>query len=246
MVLAYYDFARGADEIADSAALSEAEKLAQLGKLAEGLDEMRPAASLPQWAQAYMACVRAGQANPKHGQELLRAFKQDASQSRYDSIKDVLDYCRYSAVPVGRMVLDACGEKSANQEAADALCSLLQLLNHAQDMQKDYETLDRIYLPQHWMAECKAEERTLSAKRLSPELRAVYALWLNECARLLEISRPLAKSIKCKRLRLELRLIGQIAARLLRKLERNDPLAKRVKLSRIDYTVCVIRAMAGL
>ena len=84
---------------------------------------------------------------PRHSLDLLIAFRRDATKLRYADWDELQDYCRYSAMPVGRHVLDLHGEDGATYEPSDALCTSLQVLNHLQDCVKDLAELDRCYLP---------------------------------------------------------------------------------------------------
>ena len=83
----------------------------------------------------------------EHCHDVLQAFRLDAVKLRYRDWDDLMEYCRYSASPVGRQLLDLHGESRATWRASDALCSALQVLNHLQDCVKDYHALDRVYIP---------------------------------------------------------------------------------------------------
>ena len=146
-VMRYYAFARAADDIADSAELSPDDKLARLEAFDAALGGETPVAEGCESA-ARLAAELGGIGVPiEHARDLLRAFKQDAVKSRYDDWEDLLGYCRNSANPVGRFLLDLHGETSAGHAASDALCTALQIINHLQDCQADYRDLDRVYLP---------------------------------------------------------------------------------------------------
>ena len=80
------------------------------------------------------------------------AFRRDVTKLRYADWGELMDYCRYSAMPVGRYVLDVHGETRATWPLTDALCAALQIINHLQDCAKDYRALDRVYLPLDTMA----------------------------------------------------------------------------------------------
>ena len=84
----------------------------------------------------------------QHALDLLEAFRRDVTKLRYRDWDDLMDYCRYSAMPVGRFVLDVHGESPDTWPANDALCAALQIINHLQDCAKDYRDLDRVYIPQ--------------------------------------------------------------------------------------------------
>src|SRR5262249_58333906 len=89
--------------------------------------------------------VWAGRAvSPRHAQDLLTAFRMDATKLRYRDWDDLIHYCSYSAMPVGRFVLDVHGESRSTWPANDALCAALQIINHVQDCGKDYASLDRV------------------------------------------------------------------------------------------------------
>ena len=85
--------------------------------------------------------------DPQHARDLLTAFRMDVIKRRYRDWDDLMNYCRYSAMPVGRFVLDVHGEPRSTWPANDALCAALQIINHLQDCGKDYRDLDRVYLP---------------------------------------------------------------------------------------------------
>ena len=93
------------------------------------------------------AALAAHNLSPQHAQDLLAAFRLDVTKLRYRDWDDLIDYCRYSAMPVGRFVLDVHGESRDCWPANDALCAALQIINHLQDCQEDYRNLDRVYIP---------------------------------------------------------------------------------------------------
>ena len=100
--------------------------------------------------------------SPRHPLDLLKAFRLDVTKLRYRDWDDLMEYCRYSANPVGRFVLDVHGESESTWPANDALCSALQVINHLQDCAKDYRDLNRVYIPLD----------TFAAAGLTPEVLA--------------------------------------------------------------------------
>src|SRR6185437_5841338 len=104
----------------------------------------------------------------QHCRDLLRAFRLDATKLRYDDWDDLMTYCRYSASPVGRQLIDLHGESQAAYPASDALCSALQVLNHLRDCGEDYRVLDRVYLPARELAANGAGIDELASPGLSP------------------------------------------------------------------------------
>ena len=182
----------------------------------------------------------------EHGQNLLKAFIQDTQKNRYQNLDELLDYCRYSAVPVGRAVLDICREGDADLNAADDCCIVLQLLNHMQDIKKDYQKLNRIYLPKEWMQEQGVSESDLEAVACSEGLRQCIDQILNYCEKQMPLIRQLPHTITDKRLRFELAFIFEIAEALCQQLRRQDPLERRVRLSGFKKIHCVLRAFRAI
>ncbi|MFC7543611.1 squalene/phytoene synthase family protein [Siccirubricoccus deserti] len=146
-VMGFYRFVRTADDIADSPDLPAAEKLARLDAMERALDD--PATAMPEARRLHTLGVGTGEARL-----MLSAFRQDATCTRYADWAALEDYCRRSADPVGRMLLrlHGDGDNATANAAADALCTALQLLNHLQDLVPDRAALDRIYLPEPWLA----------------------------------------------------------------------------------------------
>jgi len=244
-ILHFYAFARHADDIADSPTLPPSEKARRLGLLKDCV-KTQDSQSAPAWAQAYIADLQQHKSSPEHGENLLRAFLQDVWQNRYENWEDLLDYCRYSAAPVGRVVLESCGERHADTNAADALCMVLQLINHLQDCRRDYQEIDRIYLPQAWMREYGISEEALDANAASDGLNQLFGRYLDGCRVLLAQAASLPQSVSGWRLRLELALILQLAHQLVERLSREDPLQKPVKLPHWQWPVFFFRSLHRL
>ena len=167
-ILAFYNFVRTADDIADHAALAAPEKLALLDRLDGGLtganDDDAVAVRLRQ-------ALNARGLSPKHAQDLLTAFRLDVTKLRYRDWDDLMSYCAFSAMPVGRFVCDVHGESRAVWPANDALCAALQVINHLQDCKQDYLTLNRVYIPQDALGASGANVEALGEARASPALR---------------------------------------------------------------------------
>lgn len=228
-ILAFYEFVRVADDIADHANLSAEEKLARLDRLEGALlgqnnDE-------PQGVHL-RDVLQARGLTPLHAQHLLRAFRQDAVKHRYDGWDDLIGYCQYSAMPVGRFVLDVHGESQSTWAASDALCAALQIINHVQDCGSDYCKLDRVYLPQAALAESGADVSALGENRATPALRHCLSGLIARTAALLEQGRPLAGMVADVRLAMEIATIQALAEKLLVVLQTRDPLSERVHLSK--------------
>lgn len=243
-VHAFYDFARQADDIADSATLTADEKLRRLDTMATVLigdaDDGSPSA-----VRLRDSLEETG-VSPQHALDLLHAFRQDATKRRYADWQELMDYCRYSAMPVGRHVLDLHGEGRATYAPSDALCTALQVLNHLQDCAADLVTLDRCYIPQSLLAEVGLDVTAIQADAASPGLRQVLDHLLARTQTLNRIGAGLPPLVRDRRLRMETAVIVGLAERLTQRLRREDPLAGRVKLRRGDVVGSVLLALPWL
>jgi hydroxysqualene synthase len=176
--------------------------------------------------------LAARQLSPRHAQDLLTAFRMDVTKLRYRDWDDLIGYCTYSAMPVGRFVLDVHGESRALWGANDALCAALQIINHLQDCAKDYRSLDRVYIPLDAFAAADAAVESLAADRASPALLGCISKLARRTGVLLRESRPFSAGIDDTRLALEVAVIQTLAERLIGLLSRRDPLSERVHLGK--------------
>jgi squalene synthase HpnC len=241
---AYYAFARNADDIADSPALSPEEKIVRLDIMEEVLLGKRLAGS-PSAEKLRWSLNETG-VTPVHATDLLIAFRQDATTRRYETFDELYNYCRYSAVPVGRYVIDLHGENHGCYRASDALCISLQLLNHLQDCAADMRTLDRCYIPQTLMRHFRINTRDLLGPEETPLLRRAFITVLDRVDRLSLVAEELPYLVRSRRLRAEAMLICRLSMRLAERLARTDPLAHRVKLTKTDGTLSLLRALGAL
>jgi farnesyl-diphosphate farnesyltransferase len=243
-VHAFYAFARNADDIADSAVLAPSDKIFRLDVMEDVLLGRRESGS-PSALGLRKSLAETG-VSAIHSQELLRAFRQDAEKSRYANWDELLDYCRYSAMPVGRHVLALHGEGEATVPPSDALCAVLQVLNHLQDVAKDLAALDRCYLPADMLAEAGASLEDVRGPAETPALRRVFLRLLEKCDALNAEGAALPGNVRDVRLRLETAVIVNLSHRLARRLRNGDPIATRVKLRRADVGLSVLRALRHL
>jgi len=232
-VHAFYRFARNADDISDNPELTAADKVRRLDRMAQILDGA-PGDESPAAAAMRQSLVEA-RMTTQHCHDVLRAFRLDATKLRYRDWDDLMMYCRYSASPVGRQLLDLHGESRATWPASDALCSALQVLNHLQDCANDYRLLDRVYLPVTDLTAAGIGVKALAAGASCPQLRQVLDRVLDHTEALVETARGLPRQVVSYGLRWESAVIVQLAARLLRRLRRGDPLAARVGLRKSDF-----------
>ncbi|MGE0736221.1 MAG: squalene synthase HpnC [Alphaproteobacteria bacterium] len=243
-VATFYAFARAIDDIADNPDLAAAEKIARL----DGFDRTLTG-QLDEPAYAKAAAIRASceatNVPVQHCRDLITAFKRDAVKIRYADWADLMDYCRYSAAPVGRYLLDLHGEPPSGYAASDALCAALQVINHVQDCQKDYRALDRVYLPEPWLKEHGALVEDLDRPAASPGVRKVLDRCLDETERLMREAYTLARQLRSRRLAMESAAIVRLAHTLIARLRRQDPLAVRVELSKPALAWVALRGAAG-
>ncbi len=224
-IMAFYSFARLADDIADHVTASADQKLARLEAMRAGIvgtSDAEPS------AVALRIVMAERNLDPVHALDLLEAFRRDCTVNRYARWDDLIDYCRYSAMPVGRFVLDVHGEDRALWPANDALCAALQVINHLQDCAKDYREIDRVYLPQDLLAATGARTEDLARPGAPPALRQVIAACAERCQQLLAEAAPFARGIADRRLGIEVAVIQRLAVSLAARLRRRDPLAERV------------------
>jgi squalene synthase HpnC len=242
LILAFYNFVRTADDIADHATLAAEEKLRLLDLLeAEllGKGDTQPEAVKLRQALALRSMP------PRHALDVLIAFRMDVTKLRYENWDEVIHYCRYSAMPVGRFMLDVHGESTSTWAASDALCAGLQINNHLQDCARDFGDLNRVYLPRDALAAAGASVEELGAGRASaPLLQCLHTLAARTEA-LLNESKPLAAEVKDFRLGLEISVIQAFADKIVSMLKVRDPLAERVHLSPFELVAYSIGGIAG-
>jgi squalene synthase HpnC len=242
LILSFYNFVRTADDIADHATLSADEKLRYLDLLEAELlgngDSQQEAVNL-RHALAERSMT------PRHALDVLVAFRMDVTKLRYESWDDVIHYCRYSAMPVGRFMLDVHGESTATWAASDALCAGLQINNHLQDCANDYKNLNRVYLPRDALAASGAWVEMLGEAKSQPALlKCLHALAVRT-ETLLNESKSLGAEVKDFRLGLEISVIQAFADKIVGMLKVRDPLSERVHLSKLELLGQSLGAVVG-
>ncbi len=231
-ILSFYRFARASDDVADHPSLSESEKLALLDRLGDTLLGKTDAAAD---ALPLRAALAERGLSPRHPLDLLTAFRMDVTKHRYRDWDDLMDYCTYSAMPVGRFVLDVHGESHATWPASDALCAALQIINHLQDCGVDYKRLDRVYMPLDAFARHGAEVADLGSTKATPALLHCVRDLAEQTSALLGAAKPFSSQVADLRLGLEIAVIYRLASTLRRTLMRRDPLSERVHLTKMGF-----------
>ena len=240
-----YRFARTADDFADEGDLRPQERLARLeGYRAElrGLEAGRsPGLLLFRELREVVAAHRLPFA-PFY--DLLDAFSQDVTKIRYANFAEVMDYCRRSADPVGRLMLHLYGEAGhENVACSDAICSALQLINFWQDVQIDFRK-NRIYLPQEDMARFGVTEDQIAASDASGGWWDLMRFQIDRSRRMMSLGAPLARRLP-GRIGLEIRTVVQGGLRILEKLERarGNVFRRRPVLRPWDWPLLLARAL---
>lgn len=242
VVLAFYYFVRGADDIADSPDLRPQEKLDGLDRFEAALLGKRDDVSA---ARPLRAALSERHLTPRHAQDLLDAFRMDAVKQRYANFDELMHYCSLSAAPVGRFVLDVHGESQTTWAANDALCSALQIINHIQDCSADYRNLDRVYIPLDLLAKDGADVAELAASSASPPLLAALHDLAARTELLVHKGAELPRQVRDLRLGLETAVIARLAQKLVAMLMRRDPLHERVHLTKSGFLACMLLGAAG-
>lgn len=237
-VLAFYKFVRAADDVSDNPSAAPQEKLDLLEQMRASL--VGESDAVPEGV-ALRAILAERRFSAVHALDLLEAFRRDCTKLRYQDWDDLIDYCRYSAMPVGRFVLDVHGEDKSLWPANDALCAALQVINHLQDCAKDYRDLNRVYVPEPLLAQAGIGVEALGHDKANPALAGVISGLARKNAELLEVSRPFAKAIRDGRLSLEVDLIQTLADDLNTMLINRDPLSQSVHHSKMDVAALFVK-----
>ena len=207
-VAVIYAFARTADDLADEGDVPPSERLARLQVFGQELDvAVASNASLDPVLTATADIIR------RHGlpaglfHDLLAAFRMDVTKHRYADFAEVMGYCRYSANPVGRLILHLTGEASPeNLHDSDAVCSALQLVNFLQDLSQDFWENDRIYLPENEMKRFGVTETHIRDRRTDQAMRTLFRYQVRRARDLMDKGAPLGSRLP-GRLGLEIRAI---------------------------------------
>jgi len=239
-IAAVYAFARLADDMADEGHRPAADRLADLEAWDARLSSIAAGAapSAGPHAEVFVALratIDACRLPPSLLHDLVSAFRQDVTVTRYATWDDLLDYCRRSANPVGRLVLRVAGYDRADLDtASDAVCTALQLTNFWQDLEIDWKK-GRIYLPAATREDARAREEDLAARRMTAEWRRALGEAVARTRRLFRAGVPVADGVR-GRLRWELRATWLGGTRILDKLEAADydVFTRRPALTRAD------------
>jgi squalene synthase HpnC len=244
-----YAYCRVSDDLGDEVG-STAQALALLDLWGRELDACYEGRARHPVFVALSETIRACSIPKEPFADLLTAFRQDQTVTRYGSMDEVLEYCRYSANPVGRLVLYACCEvspetKDANFRLSDATCSALQLANFWQDVRVDWKK-DRVYLPQEDMRRFGVSDETIAAGVATEEFRALMRFEVDYARGLFEQGLPLIGKVN-RDLALDLDLFSRGGLEILRAIEQRDydVLSARPAISKRTKLGLALRALSG-
>ncbi|HHJ17398.1 MAG TPA: squalene synthase HpnC [Gammaproteobacteria bacterium] len=243
-VAAIYAFARTADDIADEGDTGAGERLQQLDDMARKLDAISTGhvPDIPLY-QALADSIGRHRLPFEPFHDLLDAFRQDVNQQRYADFGELMNYCRRSANPVGRLLLHLNGQATErNLALSDAVCSALQLINFLQDIDADYRAHGRIYIPQDEMQRFDVTEDDIAQRRNSFQFRLLIRHQVDRAEKLLRAGSPLGMRLG-GRFGLELRAIILGGARVLEKLRRQDDMFSRPQLTGSDRRRILLGAL---
>ena len=240
-----YRFARSADDIADEGDASPKERLAGLAAYQAELDRVAAgAAPQPPLFLALADVIRQHGLPRQLFRDLLDAFAQDVVKKRYADFPELLDYCRRSANPVGRLVLHLFGRTEAQHlEQSDCICSALQLVNFWQDVAVDWKK-QRIYIPQADLPRFRISEADIAAGRWSANWAALMDFQIDRTRELMLRGTPLVHALP-GRLGWEIRLTVQGGLRILERLRRvrGNVFQHRPRLGKRDWLVVAARSL---
>jgi len=240
-----YAFARRADDFADEGNLSNEERIAALTDFSNKLNLIDQGKGVEDTTFIALAdVIKQHQLPISLFHDLLTAFKMDVTKSRYANFGEVMEYCRYSANPVGRLLLHLNKATSPqNLGYSDAVCSALQLTNFLQDISQDLEESDRIYIPLDEMAQFGVSEEDIRNKLTNPATRKLIEFQIRRTIKLMQSGAPLGKVLK-GRMGLELRMTIMGGSRILYRLNQQyDDVFSRPRLSKWDIGWVIWKAI---
>lgn len=234
IVQTYYQAARNADDAADNPLLSAEQKKAVL-------DNIELAFRQPDMPTEFKSAAKLGRLFAAENldsslyTDLLTAFRMDAENQPIEIWEQLLNYCNYSAAPVGRFMLAIHNENPSSYLPAATLCAVLQITNHLQDLKKDAVNLQRFYLPHEMMEQHGARYSDIYLSFTKPALREVINETTGKLRMMLQDAEPIFKIVKNIRLKWELGVIFSLTNSMIKKIERRDVLHDNIRLNGFDW-----------
>lgn len=242
VVVAYYRFARTADDVADTPTLTTEGKIAVLDRMQAVLEGREdPEGSVE--AAALRLLLRAHDVPLTVASDLLIAFRADARNETCRTWADLMAYCANSANPVGRFLLRLHEAPAAADGPSDALCTALQVLNHLQDLREDWTELKRLYLPLDWIEAAGLTADDLVRAPTPAAFRGPILEALDRTDAMIAEAQPLPGLAGARGLRMQSRMVVELAARLSRRLRADAPETAATKASRGDWAAAALRGV---
>ncbi|WP_455209260.1 squalene synthase HpnC [Kaarinaea lacus] len=231
-----YAFARTADDFADEGKFTESQRLEKLNNYTQQLDALDHSQPTDPVFIALQDVIKQHQLPVQLFHDLLIAFKQDVTKKRYDNFADVMDYCRHSANPVGRLLLHLIKQATPeNLQQSDAICSALQLINFLQDIHQDYDENNRIYFAEDEMQQCGVNETMIKQQHTTDAMRALVKQQIRRAKSMMISGAPLGRRIP-GRFGLQLRMMINGGLQILKLLEnQQENVFSRPRLRSIDW-----------
>jgi squalene synthase HpnC len=239
-----YWFARTTDDLADEGDLSEQERLEALDEFRKNFSDALKNNPKTNFELALIKTIEEKKLNPDHFFNLLIAFRQDVEKKRYSTFDEILEYCRHSADPVGRLILELYDIR--NDEAfyySDKICTGLQLANFYQDLGIDYQK-GRLYLPIDEMAEFNVDEKLFELKKNNLNLMQLLKYSVERTENMLYEGKGLLKFLN-GRLKYEIKwtILGGIETlNKIKKLDYNV-INQRPSLKKSDFIKLLIKSL---
>jgi len=237
----FYNCVRSADDIADSASLTSKQKSFLLKQIDDVLKGTEKYNENTEFAFQHRQSADETGVTIEHARHLLQAFMMDITKLRYRNWSELINYCHYSAAPVGRYLLDLHGCDKNSQKGTDSLCIALQILNHLQDCKMDYMALNRVYIPEEFFKAHKTDVTILEANNTDINFRRVLDTILTRTDELIYIARKETGKISHRGLRFQTGIIIAIAENLSKALRQRDPISERVELTKRQYAFCFLK-----
>jgi len=237
----FYNCVRSADDIADSTKLTTKQKTFLLKHIDCVLQGTEKSDKNSKFAFLHRRSAEETGVTVKHARHLLQAFMMDVTKSRYRNWSELINYCQYSAAPVGRYLLDLHGCKKHSQKGTDSLCIALQILNHLQDCKIDYVSLNRVYIPEEFFKIYETDVTVLGAQNTDLNFRCVLNEILTRTDELILVAKKEAWKISHRGLRFQTGIIIAIAKNLSKELRKRDPISERVELTKTQYLFCFLK-----
>lgn len=242
MVELYYHAARFADDIADSNVLTKEQKLTRLDDIAKAFLNPETGNNLT-LIRSFGKMFVKERLDASLYMDLLKAFEKDASGLNIQIWEELIDYCRYSAAPVGRFMLAISNENPSTYLSAEHLCVLLQIVDHLSDIKEDLSKLGRVYIPQEIMQKHNVRTSDLGLSYTKPEVKEMLKEIIKRMEKMQDDTLVLPKLIKSFGLRVEVYIILSLTNSMIKKYKKTDILQKAPKLSMIDWSVAIIKGL---